>query len=440
MAAARDAFVQIGATRDGLDPYLHCARRRGMPAVLVETPAYLRWRRRLNRLPFDLELAVADPDDTGQVGSALRAAQVVPALVLAGFDRYVPTAFRFARAAHVAPWPYTGRHFTPVDKARQRAALRRHAPEALQPGYVQVAPAAVGTDGEEADGLGADGRGTYGPDLPAALAFPQVVKPVDGAGGLGVTLVRNSAERALALRDAAAAVNYGGAAFSGLLVEEHVPGTEYSVQGIAWDGRARLLTFCEKVVLPERNGALQGFRETCHLAAPGPAAPPGLTALAQDCVSATGYAEGPFHVDVIKNDRGLFFIEMGFRLSGFGLEALVTRVSGLNWAEQAFAAHLERKAPGRPPDTGRRRPAAGQLLVTDPRQLARAETLPAPQVRVQVSPPVPGPDGFTERELAGLASDRRRHAAVLGRVTVEHDDPAWVRDRLLYCAGEEAGG
>ncbi|KOT95940.1 hypothetical protein ADK70_10175 [Streptomyces rimosus subsp. pseudoverticillatus] len=440
MAATRGAFVQIGATRDGLDPYLRCARRRGMTAVLVETPAYLRWRRLLRRQPFDLELPVPDLDDTGQIADALRAAEVEPALVLAGFERYVPTAFRFAAAARVAPWPYVGRHFVPLDKVQQRAALRRHAPTVLQPGYAQVPTGAVGTDEN-----GSNGPGPGGPGLPTGLSFPQVVKPADGAGGLGVSLVRNEAERAIALRDAAATGNYGGGAFSGLIVEEHISGTEYSLQGLVWNGRARILTCCEKLVLLERSGALRSFREAGHLAAPGPAAPPALKALAQAGLTATGYEEGPFHIDVIENDQGPFFIEMGFRLSGFGLVALVTRVSGLSWAEHAFAAHLERKAPVASPNGGRRRPAAGQLLATDPGQLARAGKLAAEQahqarVRVEASPPVPGSDGFTERELACLASDRQRHATILGRVTIEHDDPAWVRDRLLYCAGNVPGG
>ena len=37
-------FVQLGATRDGLDPYLHAARARGMQAVLIETPDYIALR------------------------------------------------------------------------------------------------------------------------------------------------------------------------------------------------------------------------------------------------------------------------------------------------------------------------------------------------------------------------------------------------------------
>ncbi|GHE53959.1 hypothetical protein GCM10018785_24240 [Streptomyces longispororuber] len=465
MAHARGAFVQIGATRDGLDPYLRCARARGMTAVLVETPAYLRWRRHLRRRPFDLELPVPEPEDCGQVGDALRAAGVTPALVLAGFDRYVVSAFRLAAAARVAPWPRAGRHFVPPDKAAQRTALRRHAPAVLQPRYARVDPGTVGTGTTAGDGRGPERHGPL-----FALAFPQVVKPVDGAGGLGVFLVRDEAERARALRDAAASANYGGAAFSGLLVEEHVSGTEYSVQCLAHDGRAHLLTFCEKLVLPEPNGELRGFREAGHLAAPGRSAPQALTALAQACVTATGYAEGPFHIDVIQNGEGPHFIEMGFRLSGFGLVALVSRVCGLDWAEHAFAAHLEREVPDGPPQEardepqeelrggppeetrgeppygsrpdGRRHRAAGQLLATDPHQLARARALAAGQgrVRVEASPPVPGPDDFTERELACLASDRQRHAAVLGRVTVEHEDPAWVRERLLYCAGAGPGG
>jgi hypothetical protein len=42
-------FVQIGATRDGLDPYLQTARAYGMKAILIETPDYMRLRKALGR-------------------------------------------------------------------------------------------------------------------------------------------------------------------------------------------------------------------------------------------------------------------------------------------------------------------------------------------------------------------------------------------------------
>ncbi|MBW5420381.1 ATP-grasp domain-containing protein [Streptomyces sp. BG9H] len=422
MSDAINAFVQLGAARDGLDPYLECARRRGMPAVLVDTPAFLKWRQHLGLKPFDIEIPVAAPEAADQVSLALRAARVTPAFTLAGFERYAQSAFLLAGQERIAPWPHCGMSFTPPDKASQREALALRAPEVLQPAYVHL-----------------------GLDAPAQsldhLAFPQVVKPVDGAGGLGVYLVRDESERDRALREAAATRNYGGAAFTGLLVEECVQGTEHSLQCLALEGKARILSVCEKVVLPEQEGVLPGFREAGHMAAPGDRAPCEVKALAQSCLDATGYEEGPFHVDLIRDGRGPYFLEMGFRLSGFGLVSLVERATGVSWAEATFTAHLDRQEPLWL-DSGGTRQAVGQLVATDPRQLACAHELAAshPGVHVHASPALPDEGQFSAHELETLASDRRRHAAILGRVTLRADSEDEVRGLLHHCAAGGQGG
>ncbi|WP_221350236.1 ATP-grasp domain-containing protein [Streptomyces beigongshangae] len=430
MTGITDAFVQLGATRDGLDSYLECAKRRAMPAVLVDTPAMLKWRQRLRRHAYDVEIPVTAPEDTEQVAAALHAARIAPALTLAGFDRYVQSAFRLAARERIPPWPHCGTGFTAPDKAAQRMALAVHAPAVPQPGYARVQvypdrhePAAAATTGN---------RRVRAPVL-EALTFPQVVKPVDGAGGIGVFLVRDVSQREHALRAVSATCNYGGAAFAGVLVEECVKGTEYSLQCLAWEGTARVLSVCEKIVLLDGAGALRGFREAGHIALPGTSAPQALHELAQSCLDASGYREGPFHVDLIHNVKGPHFLEMGFRLSGFGLVTLVERATGIQWAEAAFAAHLERRAPQQEANGTRR--VAGQFVATDPRQLARAHELAArrPGVLVRPSPAAPSEDGFSAHELESLASDRQRHATILGRVTLEGDSKDEVRALLRHC-------
>ncbi|KOV61504.1 ATP-grasp domain-containing protein [Streptomyces sp. MMG1121] len=447
MTAIHDAFVQVGAARDGLDPYLACARRRGMPTVLVEAPAYLGWRRKLRRKSFDVELAVPTPEDPRQVAAALHAARVVPALVLAGFERYADSAFRLAARERVAPWPHVGPAFRAHDKAGQRTALSRHAPGIRQPRYAHMrmdGTAARLRDGDGAREQEREQRWERWEGTAVTLremTFPQVVKPVDGGGGLSVHLVRDESERRRALNEIATAANYGGAAFAGLLVEECVVGTEYSLQCLAWEGTAHVLSFCEKVVLTEEDGDLQGFRETGHIAVAAQHAPSMLKEVAQWCAEATGYLEGPFHIDLIDGAEGPYFLEMGFRLSGFGLVALVERATGLDWAEQAFAAHADRAEPARPNCDSPRR-AVAQLIVTRPEQLARAEELAAsdPRVRVEATPSAPGVHEFTEPDLASLAADRQRHAAILGKVQLEDDRIDRLRARLRHCAaGGQAG-
>ncbi|MEV0136699.1 ATP-grasp domain-containing protein [Dactylosporangium sp. NPDC050688] len=415
---AAASFVQVGATRDGLDPYLDCARRRGLPAVLVETPEYVSWRAALGRRPFDVEIGVAEPADAGQVSAALAARGVRPVLVLTGFERYVRSGFALA-----------GAPFVPPDKLAQRAALSRAAPWIAQPGHVRFRP------GPQFD------------DALAAMRFPQVVKPSDGGGGLGVLLARDAAERAAALDAVRATRNYDGGPFADLLVEEVITGTEYSIQGLVHGGAARVLTVCEKLTAhePVPGTALTGFRELGHIGTHGAFAEPALAALAHDCVAAVGYRDGPFHVDVIGGEGRYAFVEMGFRLSGGGLVGLVAKVTGADWAELTFRTHLG-DGPVRLPDPPDPPVVVGQATLADDGEIAAAEQLrhdavaparAAPGTRAVARTSVElhragrPPAGPPAGDGARLASDRARHVGV-GRVVIRGDLPD-VRSGLRRC-------
>jgi len=403
-------FVQVGATRDGLEPYLDAAHRRGMRTVLVETPAYLRWRKLLGRREFEVEVAVERPQDPDAVRTALAAAGVAPALVLTGFERYVYAGFALARALRVAPWPDVGDTFRPLDKREQREALLAGAPQVAQPGFVPLGP----DGGDAADQLG-------GGDAADQLGFPQVIKPADGGGGLGVLLVDGAAQRHRALDRVNALVNYGGGAFSGIVAEEFVKGPEFSLQGVAHEGSAVLLSVCEKLTcleeVPDEPG-LSGFREVGHVARPGDGAPPALQELAQACLEATGYRAGPFHVDVIQGPDGPVFVEMGFRLSGGGLVALVEKATGADWSELAFRTHLG-DAPVRPDGAGGTG-IAGQISAMSEQELAAAEALQEPgmAVEIQRAAPPPDPAALPADDLPVLASDLARHTGAAGRVVL----------------------
>src|SRR5438132_2578940 len=107
-------FVQVGATRDGLDPYLAASRRRGMSALLVETPAYLRYREALGGEPFDAVVAVSHLEDADEVVSALTWTGSPPALVLPGFETYTKSAYRVAEVLGTAPVANGPSAFTPL--------------------------------------------------------------------------------------------------------------------------------------------------------------------------------------------------------------------------------------------------------------------------------------------------------------------------------------
>jgi len=413
-------FVQIGATRDGLDPYLHEARRRAMPAILVETPGYLALRRGLGRAAFDIELGIDDPSDPAEVCRALgdRAAEV--ALVLGGFERYNVCAHAAAHALGVTLVQRAGqRPFLPLDKAAQRALLTERAPAVLQPRHV-----ALPLDRIE--------------DLVMMielmqLRYPLVVKPSDGGGGLGVFLVDGPGDLRPALERVGATPNYGGGRFTRVVAEEFIAGTEYSIQGVAFAGEATILTVCEKLIVREQQrtaAGLAGFREAGHIAQSGAAFADELRVLAQRCVSAMEYTCGPFHVDFIRTDQGDHFVEMGFRLSGGGVVGLVERTVGLRWAELVFCVHLDRRPPAAAP---RRDLVVGIATLATDAELAFFHELRARGGAIDVQRFAPGGgDGRDDDDdhAAQLVSDRRRHGGFKGRVVLEASDPAAVRRSL----------
>lgn len=391
-------FVQVGASRDGRDPYLAAARRRGMAAVLVETPAYAAHRARLGREPFDVMLPVDAPADPRRVLAALRGLEGEVRLILPGFECYARSAHRAAYLLGVGPSAGAVRGFVPPDKHGQRTALCRHAPEVLQPLFQRVPPA---------------------PDQAWArrLPYPAVLKPVDGGGGLGVVSVPGADALLRAIGEVRALRNYDHAPFRSLLVEERVDAPEASVQGIARGGACELLSYCRKVigVEPAPAEGCAGFRELAHVALPAGEAPAGVASFAESCLRAVAYRDGPFHVDFRETPAGPVFLEMGFRLSGAAVSDLVREVSGVDWGEAAFAWMLgERPAPAPPP--ARRRYAAAMVALS-PAQVAAAHAAGGGEVEVRVEP-LPAakaaPHSRAEREL--LAADLSRHGGALARV------------------------
>jgi ATP-grasp domain len=408
-------FVQIGATRDGLDPYLREARERSMQAILIETPAYLRLRRQLGRQPFDLELGIEDPSNSSDVGRALAEHAAGVTLVLAGFERYVASAFAAARALGITlARDAKHRAFLPPDKAAQRALLSERAPEVLQPGNVSVP---LARSGELAQMV----------EL-TRLPYPLVVKPSDGGGGLGVFLVDGPADLQTAVERLRAIQNYGGGAFSRIVAEQYVQGVEFSVQAVAFRGQAILLTVCEKLIVREwsrQRAGITGFREAAHIALPGVAAPASIATLAQRCVEAMGYDTGPFHIDIIRDARGDHFVEMGFRLSGGGIVGLVERTAGVRWGALVFELHVDGRAPTLPSPA---ETAVGLVTVANDAEMEFFRNKKAGGDALELyefaaARPLAG-EGLDDRMLA---SDRLRHGGMKGRVFFQARDSAEIR-------------
>lgn len=384
-------FLQIGATRDGLNPWCAVAKRDGYVTVLAEMGDFIDYQSISLALPFDLIIRLDRPENPWEVMQAcLHAGLLVhPTVVLAGFEAYNTSA---GRLREMLAGPDAPAAFIPLDKYAQRMALKKAWPRFPQPEFRFFAsPLSILEAGQ-------------------ALIYPCVVKPVDGGGGLGIWLIEHAGQLHSVVQKLVQTMNYGGRGFSGFIVESALTGTEFSLQGVVHQGAPQALTCCQKVIEQQRDAeGCVSFCESGHVAMAATALPASFSSLMRFCCETFGYRQGAFHIDFIVVNGVPHFLEMGFRLSGMGVAALVQAVTGVNWAEIAFRLEAGGTLP-RFAFAGSG--AVGQLRLRQPVQLQAAERwiddhqqgalLPVLRLpALQVSP------------RSSLYADLTRHAGIL---------------------------
>ncbi|MFJ7272718.1 ATP-grasp domain-containing protein [Streptomyces sp. NPDC099050] len=190
------------------------------------------------------------------------------------------------------------------DKARMREILHDSAVGAVIAARVSTA--------DEVQGFAAE------------MGYPFVLKPVDGSGSRGVTLVRDED----GLVDAVARTVGATAAAdpeSVWIAEEYLRGPEFSVETFSTDGTHHLLSVTEKFKGPN-------FVEIGHLVPARVSADVvrGMTAEVSACLDAVGLTEGPAHTEIVLTARGPRVVETHCRPGGGGIVELVRLAVGLD--------------------------------------------------------------------------------------------------------------
>lgn len=423
----RKIFLQIGATRDGQNPYCAVAQREGYFTVLAEMGDFVDYQSLSLQLPFDLIVRLDRPENPWEVLQACLHAGLLehPQVVLAGFEAYNASA---GRVRELLAGPDAGPGFIPPDKYAQRMALRKARPDFPQPEFRFFASPLSIRDARD------------------ALIYPCVIKPVDGGGGLGIWLVEQPQQLDTAIARLLETMNYGGRRFSGFIVERWLGGDEYSLQGVVDNGHAVALTCCQKVI--EQHVDAEGcisFYESGHVAVQARQLPAAFTRLMRFCCESFGYRQGAFHIDFIMVNGEPHFLEMGFRLSGMGVVNLVEEVTGINWAEIAFQIEAGRGLPALHFSAPAQ--AMGRLRLRQRLQYNAAEDWIAHHHGGQLLPALPLPP-LQVSPRSSLYADLTRHAGILAtfRLTASScddvlavfhhllDASAWVSGRDLLCA------
>ncbi|MGC0339099.1 ATP-grasp domain-containing protein [Streptomyces sp. SLBN-8D4] len=187
----------------------------------------------------------------------------------------------------------------------------------------------------------------------AGSGYPFILKPVDGTGSHGVTLVPDEGGLGAAL---AHTVEAGSGTW---IAEEYLEGPEFSVETFSAAGEHHLLAVTEKF-----KGA--NFVETGHLV-PARVSPETVRVMATEvmaCLDAVGVTEGAAHTELVLTGRGPRVVETHVRPGGDGIVELVRLATGLDVQQLTFDWLAGRPLDlDRPRDTSR---AAATWFLTPP--------------------------------------------------------------------------
>ncbi|MGQ0773179.1 MAG: ATP-grasp domain-containing protein [Pseudonocardiales bacterium] len=164
------------------------------------------------------------------------------------------------------------------------------------------------------------------------MVFPRVIKPADGAGSAGVTLVNSADEALTAFRTATERRGmYGMPRDPRVLVQESVDGAEYSVESITQGGVSTHLCLTRKTVTAGARRA-----ELSHgLPAALPADIEATVYREVDrAIAAVGIRNGASHTELIITPGGrCAVIEIGARLGAGQIGFLIAHALGVDpWA------------------------------------------------------------------------------------------------------------
>jgi len=175
------------------------------------------------------------------------------------------------------------------------------------------------------------------------ITFPCVIKPADGAGSTGVTVVTSAKDAPLAWQAArAGTLMYGMPRDARVLLQEYVEGAEFSVESLTQNGHSTHLCTTRKTV------TMGTYRvETGHSL---PAALPPETERAvhqevERAITAVGIRNGASHTEVMLTPAGrCVVIEIGARLGAGQIGFLIQHALGIDPWTALLDAALGRQA------------------------------------------------------------------------------------------------
>lgn len=198
----------------------------------------------------------------------------------------------------------------------------------------------------------------------AGIRFPVVVKPAEQGGSWGVSVVKTREELDAAVRHAQSwpvAAPHGLPMDQRVIVQEYVPGPEFSLDTVVWRDQYFHLPVVEKHTTDGVYRAETGH--TCPAELPA-ADLHALRAATEQALKALGIRNGVAHTELkISPEAGPVVIEVGARLPGDHLVDVVRRACGIDEARAYLQAVLDEKPDVPAPQEG----ACAIRFLTPPR-------------------------------------------------------------------------
>ncbi|MGL5811658.1 MAG: ATP-grasp domain-containing protein, partial [Nocardioides sp.] len=224
------------------------------------------------------------------------------------------------------------------------------------------------------------------------MSYPVVVKPVENAGSVGVTLVNDPDQLPAAVAAAQALGEefpHGIPLDTSVLAQSYIGGHEFSVESVAVDGEIQHLAITEKATTDGSYRAETGHTIPAELPEDDADA---LTSAATAALQALGFTNGAAHTEIKLDNGSAWVIEAALRPAGDHIVRLVTLATGIDFARAYVRAVTNAALPG----PGPRLAHAGVRFLVPQRvgtvAVARAEG--------------PVPAGVIERQVLVGADDR----------------------------------
>ncbi len=177
--------------------------------------------------------------------------------------------------------------------------------------------------------------------LPHGVTYPVIIKPRDAFSSRGVYKCGSLADIKRYINETRSFSSAGD-----VIIEEFLPGKEYSVEALTFNGETTIVQFTEKFITPYPETVELGHLQPANL---DDEKVKEVSAVVRKALAALGIMNSASHTEVMVTGTGPFVIETGARLGGDFIGSYLTRSStGMSMDRAAIEIAMGLPPSGKP--------------------------------------------------------------------------------------------